>query len=438
MPTNVLVIGAGAREHAIAWKLRQSPSLGSLYIAPGNAGSAQAAEALPLAIPTPHAPDEKVRAFGDAVVAMAREHAIDLVVVAPDDPLALGLVDMLDAAGIRAFGPTKAAARIEASKSFAKELMRRHGIPMSVSARFDDYESARTYVASRPGNVVVKADGLAAGKGSIVTQSHDEAFAALRELMLERAFGASGTTVVIEDMLTGREVSAHAFSDGEHVVHMPFSCDHKAVYDGGEGPNTGGMGAYSPPSWLDDATAETIRRDVTEAAVRAMAAEGAPFRGVLFPGLFVTDDGPRVIEFNSRFGDPETEVLLPRLESDLLEIMLACTDGTLDRLDVRWRDDAAVTVMLASGGYPGPYETGRPIDGLDDVDDDVIVFHAGTKREGERIVTAGGRVVAVTALGRSVADARAKAYDNVRRIRFDGMHYRTDIAAADTPIATAR
>lgn len=437
MPTNVLIIGGGAREHAIAWKLRQSPSLGSLYIAPGNAGSAQIAQALPLVIPAPHVPDETARAFGDGVIAMAREHAIDLVVVAPDDPLALGLVDMLENAGIRAFGPTKAAARIESSKSFAKDLMRRHGIPMSVSARFDDYGRARAYVESRPGSVVVKADGLAAGKGSIVTHSHEEAFAALRELMLDRALGASGATVVIEDVLTGREVSAHAFSDGTHVAHMPFSCDHKAVYDGGAGPNTGGMGAYSPPSWLDDVTAEAIRRDITEAAIRAMAAEGMPFRGVLFPGLFVTADGPRVIEFNSRFGDPETEVLLPRLDSDLLEIMLACTSGTLDRVDVRWREDhAAVTVMLASGGYPGPYETGKPIDGLDDVDDDVIVFHAGTKRDGQRIVTAGGRVLAVTALGRTVADARAKAYDNVRRIRFEGMHYRRDIAAADTPVAT--
>ena len=433
---NVLLIGSGGREHAIAWKLRQSPRLGDLTVAPGNAGSAQIADCLPLAMPKPYAPANEVAAFGEAVLAMARERRAGLVVVAPDDPLALGLVDMIEAAGIAAFGPSKAAARIEASKAFAKDLMRRHGIPMGESARFDDFAAARAYVESRPRDVVVKADGLAAGKGTIVPDSRDEAIEALRALMVEGALGAAGRSVVIEDRLAGPETSAHAFTDGKTVVHMPFSCDHKPVFDGNRGPNTGGMGVYSPPAWLPDATAARIRRDVTEAAVRALAAEGAPFKGVIYPGLMITAEGPRVIEFNARFGDPETECLLPRLESDLLEIMLAVASGTLDRVDVRWSKHASVTVMLASGGYPGPYETGKPIDGLDDVESDVVVFHAGTKRDASgRIVTNGGRVLAVTATAPTMAAAREKVYRNIGRIRFDGVHYRRDIGAGEVAAA---
>ena len=429
---DVLLIGSGAREHAIAWKLRQSPRLGALYAAPGNAGIAQLAETVPLAVPKADAPQERIDAYCDAVVAAARERSAELVVVGPEDPLSFGLVDRLQIAGIPAFGPAQAAARIESSKAFAKEVMRRHGVPMGAAARFDDFEAACAYVASRAGDVVVKADGLAAGKGAIVTSSHEEAVDALRDLMLEGALGAAGRTVVIEDRLAGREVSAHAFSDGRSVVHMPFACDHKAAYDGGRGPNTGGMGAYSPAPWLRDDVAEAVRREVTERTIAALAAEGAPYRGVLFPGLMITDEGPRVLEFNARFGDPETEVLLPLLDSDLLEIMVACADGTLDRVDVRWSDDAAVTVMLASGGYPGPYESGKVIDGLDDVDADGLVFHAGTNLDASgRTITSGGRVLAVTATAPTIAQAREKAYRNVDRIRFDGMHYRRDIGAGD-------
>ena len=428
---NVLLIGSGAREHAIAWKLRQSPKLGELFVAPGNAGIAQIAETVPLSIPKPFAADDEVRAFFERVLAIARERRCEFVVVAPDDPLGLGLVDALDQAGIASFGPTKAAARIESSKAFAKEIMERHGIPMGASARFGDFGEARRYVEGRSGNVVVKADGLSAGKGSFVTASHQEAIDALRSLLIDRALGDAGRTVIVEDMLEGRETSAHAFTDGKTVVHMPFSCDHKAIFDGGRGPNTGGMGVYSPPSWLDASTADAIRRDVTEATVRALAEEGAPFRGVIFPGLFVTPDGPRVIEFNARFGDPEAEALLPRLQSDLLEIMLACENGALDRADVRWSDDASITVMLASGGYPGAYETGKPISGLDQVDDAVIVFHAGTRIDNGQLVTNGGRVLAVTTTAPTFADARARVYANIGRITFEGMQYRRDIGAAE-------
>jgi phosphoribosylamine--glycine ligase len=278
---------------------------------------------------------------------------------------------------------------------------------------------------------VVKADGLAAGKGSVVTRSHDDAVEALRSMMIGGALGASGRSVVIEDLLEGREVSAHAFTDGKTIAHMPFSCDHKAIFDGGEGPNTGGMGVYSPPSWVDAETAGTIQRDVTEAIVRQLASEGAPFAGVIFPGLFVTADGPRVIEFNARFGDPEAEALLPRLRTDLLEIMLACANGTLDRVDVQWSGDASITVMLASGGYPDAYEKGKPIRGLDEVDPEVVVFHAGTRIEGGLFVTNGGRVLGVTTTAPTFAEARSRVYRNIERIQFEGMHYRRDIGAAE-------
>lgn len=432
---NVLLIGSGGREHAIAWKLRQSPNLDTLTVAPGNAGIAQIAETAPLVIPKPFAPEAEVAAFAEAVVAMARERRVELVVIAPDDPLALGLADRVEAAGIAVFGPSQAAARIESSKSFAKDLMRRHGIPMSTGARFDDFDAAVRYVEARTCDVVVKADGLIAGKGAVVTDSHAHAVETLREMLVEGAMGAAGASVVIEDKLQGRETSAHAFTDGRTIAHMPFSCDHKPAYDGNVGPNTGGMGVYSPPTWLDDATAETIRRDITEVAVRGMAADGAPYKGVLYPGIFVTHDGPRVIEFNARFGDPEAEALLPRLETDLLEIMLAIAHGTLDRVDVRWRNDASISVMLASGGYPGPYEIGKPIGGLDDVEDGIVVFHAGTKRDADgRFVTNGGRVLAVTTTAPTIAEAREKVYLNIARISFEGMHYRTDIGAMEMAV----
>ena len=422
---NVLIIGSGAREHTIAWKLRQSPRLGDLYAAPGNPGTAELGTNLPLA-------DSDF----DRIVRACREHRIDLVVGGNEDPLAAGLVDRLAVEGIAAFGPTKAAAEIESSKVFAKELMASHGIATAPFAVFSDVAAARAYVEEQAGPLVVKADGLTRGKGVIVCTSTDEALEALQAIMVRREFGPSGDRVVIEQRLSGREVSAHAFTDGRTVAHMPFSCDHKPVFDGDRGPNTGGMGAYSPPGWLDDKMAQAIRSDVTEAAIRAGMAEGRPYRGVLYPGLMITDDGPQVLEFNCRLGDPEAQVLLPRLESDLLDVLWAVANNRLHDVDLRWADAACVAVVLASGGYPGDYQTGLPIEGLSDLDPDVLVFQAGTRRaEDGMLVTAGGRVLTVAATGPTMAEAREKAYRNVERIRFQGVHYRRDIGAAHSAAA---
>lgn len=416
---NVLLVGSGAREHAIAWKLRQSPRLAALTVAHGNAGTAAIADNLP------------VRANDlDAIVRAARDLRADLVVVGPEEPLALGLADRLVAEDIAVFGPSQAAAAIEASKAFSHDFVERHGIPHPRGRVFTDAAEARDYAAEQPVPPVVKADGLAAGKGAIVPADADEAARAIDVMMLEGAFGDAGRRVVIQERLNGREVSAHAFTDGTTVRHMPFACDYKRVFDGDRGPNTGGVGVYSPPPWLDDATADAIRSRVTEAAISAMAAAGRPYRGVLYPGLMVTESGAKVIEFNSRFGDPETQAVLPRLKSDLLEIMLAVAGGRLHEVDIEWSDNACVGVVLCSGGYPGEYATGFPVHGLADVDPDVMVFHAGTRLadDGRTVLTAGGRVLTVAATAPSLAEARRKVYDNVARITFEGMYYRLDIA----------
>jgi phosphoribosylamine--glycine ligase len=422
---NVLLVGSGAREHAIAWKLRQSARLDDLYIAPGNAGTAELGTNLSLS-------DSDV----DALVDGCRTQRIDLVVIGNEDPLAAGLVDRLAVEGIAAFGPSRAAAEIESSKVFAKELMARHAIPTAPFATFDNEHAARAHVQAQDGPLVVKADGLARGKGVIVADSEAEALEALDAVMVRREFDAAGDRVIVERRLSGREVSAHAFTDGQTVAHMPFACDHKPVFDGDRGPNTGGMGAYSPPGWLDEAMAQAIRSDVTEAAVRAMMAEGRPYRGVLYPGLMITDDGPMVLEFNCRFGDPEAQVLLPRLESDLLEVLWAVANNSLHEGELRWSGDACVAIVLASGGYPGQYETGFPVEGLSDLDPEVLVFQSGTRRQADgTLVTAGGRVLTVAATGRTLAEARERAYRNVERIRFEGMHYRRDIGAVQTAAA---
>ncbi len=423
---NVLIIGSGAREHAIAWKLRQSPRMSDLFAAPGNPGTAEVGENLPL-----KATDS------EGIVRSCRERRIDLVVVGSEEPLAAGLVDRLAVEGIAAFGPTKAAAEIEWSKAFAKKLLARHGIPTAPFEVFDDLERGREYIAAQAGPLAVKPDGLTLGKGVIVTNTQEEALDAAGRIMGDRAFGAAGERIIIEQRLFGREVSAHAFTDGETVRHMPFSCDHKPVFDGDRGPNTGGMGAYSPANWLEDTTAESIRRGITDAAVSSMGAEGRPYRGVLYPGVMVTDSGPMAIEFNSRFGDPEAQVLLPRLETDLLEIMQAVANNGLGEVEIAWSGNACVGVVLASGGYPGSYETGFAIEGLDELEEDVLVFHAGTRRrEDDALVTGGGRVLTITALGATMGEAREKAYRNVGRVRFEGVHYRHDIGASTSPVVS--
>ncbi|MEK7246937.1 MAG: phosphoribosylamine--glycine ligase [Chloroflexota bacterium] len=417
---NVLVVGSGAREHALAWKLRQSPRLNDLFTAPGNAGTAQLAT------------NVDVKASNvEGLVQLARGEHIDLVVVGPEDPLSRGLVDRLAVEGIAAFGPARAAARIESSKAFSKDLMLRYGIPTASARMFDNRTGARNYVESLSGGIVVKADGLTAGKGVIVCDTTEEALAAIDKMMGEEAaFGASGSTVLVEERLTGREVSAMAFTDGVTVAPMPFACDYKRIGDGDEGPNTGGMGAYSPPPWLDEALEPVIHETITEAAVAAMMAEGAPYRGVLYPGLMITKDGPRVIEFNCRFGDPEAQVLIPRLKSDLLEICLAVAENRLSDAEIEWSTEAAVAVVMASGGYPDDYTTGYEISGLGTLEDDVLVFHAGTALGDDgSVVTSGGRVLTVAAMGSSLAEARAKVYRNVQRIHFTQAYYRRDIAA---------
>jgi phosphoribosylamine--glycine ligase len=426
MGVNVLIIGNGAREHALAWKLRQSPGLTDLFVAPGNAGTAAIAENLPIA----------AMDF-EGIAAACGERRVELVVVGPEGPLAAGLVDFLTERGIAAYGPTKAAARIEASKSFAKELMRRAGVPTAESRTFTDVDRALAFAESWTDRTgvppVVKVDGLAAGKGVTVAADLGEAREAVLGALREGAFGEAGRTLVLEERMSGPETSAHVFSDGSTVVPMVYACDYKRVNDGDQGPNTGGMGVYSPPGFVDDALAEQVRRTIVEPVIRAMADAGTPYRGTLYPGLMITDAGPRVVEFNCRFGDPETQVLMPRLESDLLEVILAVVGGTLADAEVRWQDNAVVGVVLASGGYPGSYRTGLPIAGLDTLDPDVLVFHAGTRLERGVPVTAGGRVLTVVAEGRTLAEARARVYDNVPRIRFEGMHYRTDIALREVP-----
>ncbi|HLG10264.1 MAG TPA: phosphoribosylamine--glycine ligase [Dehalococcoidia bacterium] len=421
----VLLIGSGGREHAIAWKLAQSPRLTDLFVAPGNAGSAQIAQNVDLPVPRTTASQAEIAAYLQAATQKALDLRIDLAFVAPDDPLSWGLVDAFEAAGIPAFGPSKSAARLEASKAWAKQLMRRHGVPHTQTQIFDDVEAARVYVRAAKTRVVVKADGPAVGKGAIVTSTTDEALAAIDEL---HALGDAGRRLTIEERITAREVSGHAFSDGKTVVAMPLSCDHKTVFDNGRGPNTGGMGVYSPPWWAEPSLQGEITSRVLEPLVHAMASEGTPFRGIVYPGVFVNESGIQVFECNARFGDPEAQALLVRLKTDLLEIVSASVRGRLAHVPVEWSDAASVCVVMASGGYPGSYPTGLPITGLEDVDDDVVVFHAGTRRrEDGTLVTAGGRVLGVTATGPTLEAARRKAYANVERIHFEGAHYRRDI-----------
>ena len=412
----ILIVGGGGREHAIAQKLAESPKVTKLYAAPGNGGMAALCECLPV-----KATDV------DGMVQAAREKQVDFVVVTPDDPLCLGMVDALKAAGIPAFGPEKNAAMIEGSKAFAKDLMKRHGIPTAAFETFTDRDAAAAYLQTAAMPIVVKADGLALGKGVTLCATREEALAAVDEMMLDGKFGASGSCVVIEEMLEGPEVSVLAFTDGETVKPMVSSMDHKRAFDGDEGPNTGGMGTIAPNPYYTPEIAERCMREIFLPTIRAMKEEGRPFRGCLYFGLMLTKDGPKVIEYNCRFGDPETQVVLPLMESDLLEAMLACANGTLAETPVVFGNGAACCVVLASGGYPVKYESGYPISGLEEAEKTARVYHAGTKRADGRIVTAGGRVLGITATAPALKEAVAKAYAAADRIRFEKLHRRSDI-----------
>ena len=415
---NILVVGGGGREHALAWKLKQSPGVARIFCAPGNAGTAQVGENI--AIPAHDLP---------ALARFAKDNRIDLTVVGPDDCLAAGIVDVFEAEGLRIFGPTKSAARLESSKIFAKELMRKNRIPTARAATFEKQEAAFAFLKESRFPIVIKADGLALGKGVIVAADVDEGCAAITAMMSERRFGDAGTRVLIEECLTGPECSLHALVDGNNYRMLGTARDHKRAYDGNTGPNTGGMGAFSPADNFDAKLQTRFEGEVMRPLLAGLKDNGVSFRGLLFPGLMITADGPRVLEFNCRFGDPETQVILPRLKSDLLALLEATIDGKLDRMAIEWDERAAVTVVLASGGYPGKYEVGKPISGLEIIcSPDVQIFHAGTRRENGNLVTAGGRVMAVTALGETVATARAEAYKAVAQILFEGCHYRRDIA----------
>lgn len=422
-----MILGSGGREHALAWKLAGSERVNALWVAPGNGGTEALVRERGLA-------GGNVPLSADdipALAAFAGEAGVDLTVVGPEHPLSVGLVDYFQARGLRAFGPTQAAAQLESSKAFAKAFMERHHIPTARFAVFDNYEKALAHLAEVDYPVVVKASGLAGGKGVLLPEDRGSAEKALSEMMVQRAFGDAGGQVVIEERLNGREVSLLALSDGEAVVPLVPAQDYKRALDGDQGPNTGGMGAYAPVPFVPPALVDDIQRTILGPTVNGLREEGIPYVGVLYAGLMLTADGPRVLEFNCRFGDPETQAILPLLESDLLEALEAALAGELRGYSPRWKKGAAVTVVLASRGYPAHYETGFPIRGLERTrgQEDVVVFHAGTRRCDGQLVTSGGRVLNVTGIGAGHKEARARAYAAVEKIHFDGMHFRGDIAS---------
>lgn len=414
----ILVIGSGGREHALAWKLRQSPRTERIFCAPGNAGTGEIADNVPI-------PANDLQ----ALARFAKENRVNLTVVGPDDPLAAGIIDLFKAEKLRGFGPDKSAARIESSKIFAKELMRAHNIPTAEARTFSDISEALRYCERLKFPVVIKADGLALGKGVIIATDADMARTTIDEMMNQRRFGAAGQRVVIEEFLRGTECSLHALVHGKNYLLLESARDHKRALDGDEGPNTGGMGAFSPADNWNSKLQSRFETQIMQPLLSALVQEGVTFRGLLYPGLIITSEGPRVLEFNCRFGDPETQALLPRMKSDLLPLLEATIDGNIDQCVIQWDPRAAVTVVLASAGYPGKYETGKSISGLEGAAklEDVWIFHAGTKRDGA-VKTAGGRVLAITALGSTIEAARARAYEAVSRIHFEGCHYRRDIA----------
>ena len=415
---NVLVIGSGGREHALAWKLRQSPRVKQVFIAPGNAGTAQLGRNV----------DIKLSEL-DQLLNFARREAIDLTVVGPDDVLAAGIVDLFEAAGQRIFGPCREAAKLESSKSFAKRFMVRHGIPTARFREFESSQDAKSSLGEFGFPLAVKADGLALGKGVIIAHGRAEAEAAIDDMIERRRFGDAGRKVVIEEFLSGAECSVHALVDGRSYLMFPTAQDHKQLYDGNLGPNTGGMGAFSPSQRLDTALLQEIQDTILEPFIRGIQKDHLRFRGLLFPGLMLTKDGPRVLEFNCRFGDPETQVLMPRLKTNLVDLLVATITEQLASATVQWDTRPAVCIVMASGGYPGHYKVGGTIAGLEHLDrmDDVIVFHAGTRLDENRTLTSGGRVLGVTAVGDTLLAARERAYDAVDKIEFDGSYFRRDI-----------
>jgi phosphoribosylamine---glycine ligase len=415
----VLIIGSGGREHAIAWKLRQSSRIDEIICAPGNAGIAEI---------VPVAPVQARDTAG--LLDLAKRGRIDLTVVGPDDPLAAGIVDQFEQSGLRVFGPRQSAARFESSKAFAKDFMQRHQIPTARSAHFTDSSEAHLFCQKMKYPVVLKADGLALGKGVIIAENSDTAAKTIYRMMELGQFGDAGRRIVIEEYLRGEECSVHALVDGRSYMLFPAAQDHKRVFDGDAGPNTGGMGAYSPTPLMTPELEERVRREVLDRFIQGITAEQIPFKGLLYPGLMLTGHGPRVLEFNCRFGDPETQVLLPRLKSDLLDLIEAAIDGTLDACTPEWDQRATVCVVMASAGYPGASQTGQEIRGLDQFRNstDVFIFHAGTRRNNGRLITAGGRVLGITAIGDDLRSARDRAYEAISAIHFEGAHFRTDIA----------
>ena len=414
----ILVVGGGGREHTLVWKIAQSPRVEKVFAAPGNAGTAVIAENLNVR-PT------AIEGLGKA----AKEKDIDLVIVGPEAPLASGIVDYFDSLGIPIFGPTKAATKIESSKVFARNLMEKYGISCPEGAIFSSYSEAREYLQEQSTPVVIKADGLAAGKGVIIAGSLSEAQKALGDIMEAKIFGSAGKRVVIDEYLNGREVSLIAFTDGKTVSPMVPACDYKKIGDDDQGPNTGGMGSYSPPGFFSAQMTEKVTTDILVPAVKAMAKEGISYKGVLYAGLMIVDGEPVVLEFNARFGDPETQVVLPLLKTDLVDILMAVVQGNLDQVKIEWSSEACVGVVMSSAGYPGSYKTGFPIQGIDNVDKDVLVFHAGTKLGNDGIIyTDSGRVLTVVGMGNDMTEARKNVYHNIPNIYFEGCYYRRDIA----------
>jgi phosphoribosylamine---glycine ligase len=413
----VLVIGNGAREHALAWKIAQSPRVREIYAVPGNAGTATVARNINLSL-----------SDIPAIISKARGLGVDLAVIGPEAPLAAGITDQFQAVNIPVFGPSAAAAQLEASKVFARRLMQRSGIPCAGGKSFTSYEQASSYLAQQHAPVVVKADGLAAGKGVTVAATLPEAQDALKSMMGDRVFGDAANQVIIEECLIGKEVSLLAFSDGVTVVPMVPACDYKRVFDGDKGPNTGGMGSYSPPGFFDESMTQKVLKEIIKPTIDAMARDGAAYKGVLYTGLIMTAKGPMVLEYNARFGDPETQVVLPRLKTDLVDIMLAVVTGSLNKLKIEWNSDPCVGVVMASGGYPGKYKTGLPITISAGIDPKVNIFYAGAKKVDSHVVTDGGRVLTVTATGKTMKEARERVYANLGHVTFEGCHYRKDIA----------